>query len=83
MVKIGRNVNKFFRLILDGFDNSRMAMSGGINSYSGGKIQKAVAIHIPYKNSLPVIHDKRVTSWVGRRDHLLITFNKTLCLWSG
>jgi len=75
-------VNEFFNLFLDGFDDSGMAVTGGIYSNASSKIQKAVAVHIPYFRSFTVIHDKGIAAGVGWRNNLFITFNHPFGVWS-
>ena len=58
----------FLGLLLDGFDHLGMAVTGGNDRDAGGKIQEAVAIHIPHLATPPVIHDQRITARVGGRD---------------
>ena len=66
MIKIRGNMNKFFCLLLDGFDHPGMAVTGGNHRDSCRKIQKAVPVHIPDFDAPAMIHDKGVTAGIRR-----------------
>ncbi len=64
MVKIRRDVNELFRLFLNGFDYSGMAVTGGIDRDPGHKIQEFVPVHIPEPGTFAIIHGKGIITRV-------------------
>ena len=63
VVEIRGDMDKFFRLCLDGFDHIRVTVPGCHDRNSSGEIQKAIGIHIPHFSSTPMIHYK----WISTR----------------
>jgi hypothetical protein len=59
-------VNKFLCLFLNGSNDSRMAMTGGSDRNTGGKIQEMIPIDIPHVNATTMIHHKGITTWIRR-----------------
>jgi hypothetical protein len=47
------NVQELIRGILDGLHHRRMAVPGAAHRDAGGKIQEAVAVHVPDLRPLP------------------------------
>src|SRR5882672_5294001 len=45
-----------------------MAVAGAAHGDAGGKIQKAVAVHVPNLRPLAVRHDEGIVPRIGRRD---------------
>ena len=66
VVKIRRDMDEFLGVLLDGLHHLGVSMTGGDDGDAGGKIQKAVAIHIPHLGANAMIHDKGITTRVRR-----------------
>jgi hypothetical protein len=72
VVIVGRDMDEFCGLLLDGLDDFGMRVAGGKHGDAGGEINVAVAVHVPTFSALAMIHDERVIAWVGRRRVLLV-----------
>jgi hypothetical protein len=57
MPVVGRDVQEFFRSVLDGLDHRRMAVARAANRDPGRKIQEAIAVDIPHYRALTMRHD--------------------------
>ena len=62
-------MDELLSLLLDGFDHLGMAVTGGDDGDPGGKIQEAIAVHVPDLGALAVIHDEGDAARVGWGNH--------------
>jgi hypothetical protein len=73
-------VDEFLSLILDGFDNLWVAVTGRGDRNPSRKIQVSIAIHIPNMDPSAVVHYEWVVAWIRRRNNLLIAIDNRLGL---
>jgi len=80
VIIVGRDVDEFLDLLLDGPDDLGMRMAGRKDRDAGGKVNVAIAIHVPTFGALAVIHDKRVIARVGWRRMFFVSNENRLGL---
>ena len=73
-------VNEFRGLFLNRGDYFRMAMAGGDDGDTGGKIEESVAVNVFHHRTPAGLRDERIIARVGRREHGAIAFDDLFCL---
>ncbi len=76
VIEIGAgHVNQTGRLLLDRFDNPRMAVPRGYNRNACVEIQKRIAVHIFNDCALTTLGDERISPRIGRRNKTAVPRN--------
>ena len=70
-------------LILNSFNDLRVAMPGGVDGNTGGKIKKDIAVHIMNPQTLRPVDNQRINPCVGGRYISLIHFDQFVGPGSG
>ena len=65
-------MDQFGGLLLDGFDDARVAVTGGNDGNARGKIQKLVAVHVFHDRAAPGFGHQRIPARVRRRNELRV-----------
>jgi hypothetical protein len=68
-------VGKFFDLLLDSFDNSRVAVSDIHYGDSGHEVDVTTAVYIPEFGAKTFVHNEGVLAFIGWGKALHVPFN--------
>src|SRR5579862_2049057 len=69
--------------LLDRLHHGRVRMTGAAHGDAGGKIQKAVAVDVPYLYSAAACHDERIVARIGGRAHARVAGQQRAGVGSG
>src|SRR5205823_1607134 len=84
IVEVGpRHVQQLGGLVLDGGDDSRVAVAGGADRDAGREVEEAVAVHILHYRSIAAGASQWINAGVRRRGETLVVFNQRLGQWAG